>query len=192
MATVTNVYEFRGMNPDDMKKSYKRLALKLHPDVSGYDSTSDMKVLNGEFAHWYAIAARDFVYNEKVANKPGSKDYYDKTYQNGTYVNDLASAINELLNHAIYTTGAYDVEIVGVFIWIFNVGASERNMHSELKGMGFQFKYKWDEEMGKKVAAWFYTPNYRPIATNTTRQDMERRYGAQKIYGSKGLPGSAD
>lgn len=190
-AQVTNIHGFKGMNPDDMKKSFKRLALKLHPDVSGYDSTSDMKVLNGEFAYWYAISARDYVYTQKVNEKPESKEYYYNQYHGATYVSDLSSAIEALLNSGIYTGATYDVEIVGVFIWIFGIGKEDKMAHSELRGMGFQFKMKRDEDRGETIPAWFYTPNYRRINTNTTRQYMENKYGAQKIYGHKGI-GSGD
>lgn len=188
-ATITNVYEFKGMNANDMKLAYKRLVKKLHPDISGYDSTDDMKILNGEFAYWYAIAARDFVYNAKVADKPESRDWYYSQYHSATYVHDLASAINALLNNKIYTNDLYDVEIVGVFVWIFGVGKEDKMAHSELRGMGFQFKMKWDEARKESIPAWFYTPNYRRINTNTTRQYMERKYGAQKVYGNNGITG---
>lgn len=192
MAQVTNVNGFKDMNPDDMKKSYKRLALKLHPDVSGYDSTNDMKVLNGEFAYWYAIAARDYVYTQKVNEKPESKDYYHKQYNNDAYIHDLSSAIESLLNSGIYTNDIYDVEIVGVFVWIFGIGKEDRMAHGELRAMGFQFKMKYDADRNESIPAWFYTPNYRRISTNTSRQYMETKYGATKVYSrAKGL-GSGD
>ena len=191
-ARVTNEYSFQGMHADDMKKAYKRLALSLHPDVNkAPDATERMKVLNGEFAYWYARAARDYVYERKVADKPESKDYYYRTYHASNFVSSLSEAIEKLLASGIYTSDVYDVELIGTFIWIFGVGKEDRMEHETLRNLGFRFKIKMDEERGS-VPAWFYTPNYRAVRSNTSRQNNERTYGSQKIYGSNGLPSSTD
>lgn len=186
--STTNVYQFQGMNADDMKAAYKRLVKKLHPDVNKSDTaTRDMQILNGEFSYWYAISARDFVYNAKVAENPDKEAKYKKNYYSANYVTDLASAINALLNSRIYTCAAYDVEVIGVFVWIFGVGKMDKDIHAELKSIGFTGKMKWDANLKKSVYAWFYTPNYVPFSTNTSRQYMEGKYGAQKVYGNNGL-----
>lgn len=194
MATVTNIHGFKGMNSDDMKKSYKRLARAMHPDVNpnNPNATRDMQILNAEFSHWYAISARDEVFSAKVKDKPESESYYRAQYHSATYASDLADAINKLLNSRIYTCSAYDVEIIGVFIWVFNVGKDERDIHNELRAIGFNFKMKRDEDSGTTIPAWWYTAAPRRINTQTSKQYMERKYGTQKIYGRNGLPGSAD
>lgn len=191
-ATITNVYEFKGMNADDMKKAYRRLVKTLHPDVNKSDTaTRDMQILTVEFSYWQAVAQRDFVYNTKVNEKPDSKDWYYKTYYSATFVNDLASAINFLIDNGIFTSDVLDVEIVGIFLWVYNIGKEDKSLHKIMSGANFHFKMKKDEVSGEYVGAWFYTPNYKRIHTNTTKQQNERKYGFSKVYGNRGL-GSGD
>lgn len=174
-ATITNVYEFRGMNADDMKLSYKRLVRKLHPDVSGYDSTRDMQILNAEFAWWYAHAATSEVKDKKTADRPQSRDYYHETYTD-SFAEALGNAVEWLLNHSIYTRDDLTAEICGVFIWIS--GDALRNepvTRQTLKDSGF--RYSSDKR------AWFYTPTSTAgmKATGKSLDAIRNSYGSVRI-----------
>jgi hypothetical protein len=183
---VTNIHEFKGMNADDMKVAYKRLVKKLHPDVNKSDTaTRDMQILNAEFAYWYAISARDFVYASKVAEKPDSKSYYDKTYQNDQYIHDLSEAIAWLLNNGIFTRADLVVELVGTFIWITGIEKENKVDQALVKSRDFHFKMKWDETLQERIAAWYYTPNWRPVNSDAGMNAMRNKYGSQKVYSDK-------
>ena len=177
MAQVTNSFNFHGMNADDMHKSYKRLVKKYHPDVAGYDSTEDMKRLNGEFAYQYALASRDSVYNFKVENNPSKKGYYDSVYQSATYVETLARKIEWLITHRIYTLGNLRVELAGVFIWISGERIrDDKELREEIKAAGFA----WQGD--KKAWYWTCNPKLR-VRTDTTLSDVRYKYSARNIYG---------
>lgn len=182
MAQVTNRFGFAGMSADAMKKAYRKLALEWHPDVSAHaDATDVCKVLNAEFAYYYASAARDEVYTSKVDEKPASQTYYYNRYYSADYIDSLSSAIEWLLNNSIYTRHDLTVELCGVFIWISGDALrTDKEARLAISDQGFSYQAQ------KK--AWYYTPGGKlRVRTNTSMDYVRNRYGSQKIYGHRGL-----
>lgn len=180
--TVTNRFGFKGMAADAMKKAYRKLALEWHPDVSTHaDATEVCKVLNAEFAFYYATAARDEVYTSKVDEKPASQDYYYSRYYAADYIDSLSSAIEWLLNHSIYTRHDLTVELCGVFIWISGAALrDDKETRTDISSRGFKYQ--------SAKRAWYYTPGGTVgFRTPTTMDYVRNKYGSQKIYGHKSL-----
>jgi hypothetical protein len=181
MATVTNVYEFMGMNAEDMKGSYKRLVKKLHPDVSGYNSTEDMKILNSEFAWWYAHSATKETRETKTDNRPQSADYYRTTY-NDDFAKNLAGVVEWMISHSIFTREDLTAEICGVFIWVSGIALrDEPDTRATLKNSGF--RYSADKR------SWFFTPTSTAgmMATGKSLDAIRNTYGSMKINGYKSI-----
>lgn len=171
--STSNTFEFRGMNAEDMKKSYKRLVRINHPDLGGDLET--MKVLNNEFAFWYATAATNEVKDKKTNERPQSADYYTNTY-NAAFMANLSEAIEWLLNHEIYTRDDLTVELCGVFIWISGIALrDDATARAALKASNFRFS--------RDKAAWFFTATSTAgfMATGASLDKIRNTYGSQTI-----------
>ena len=107
---------------EELKKSYHRLCLKLHPDVGGSDE--EMKILNAEYEELF-----ERVKNIHV-NKVG--ETYEKETQETPQ--EFQTLIAELLK-----LDGIEIEIIGCFVWV----SGDTKPHKEqLKALGFRWHSK--------------------------------------------------
>ena len=121
---------------EELKKEYKRLAMKHHPDIGGNDS--DMKEINAEYDTLF----------ERLKNIHQSAD--GKTYTAKTETTETPNQFKEIINRLITLTDI-TIEICGSWLWITGNTYQHRNVLKHL-----QFKYS------KSKNAWYYhTEGYR-------------------------------
>lgn len=107
---------------EELKKSYHRLCLKLHPDVGGSDE--EMKILNAEYEELF----------ERVKNIHVNK--VGETYEKETQ--ETPEEFQWLIAELLKLDGI-EIEIIGCFIWI----TGDTKPHRErLKALGFRWHSK--------------------------------------------------
>lgn len=116
---------------EELKKTYHRLCLKLHPDVGGSDE--EMKILNAEYETLF----------ERVKNIHVNKD--GETYEKET--DETPQEFQWLISELLKLDGI-EIEIIGCFVWIFG----NTKPHKErLKAL----KFKWHS----KKKCWYKSPD---------------------------------
>lgn len=91
---------------EDLKAMYKKLAVKLHPDVSGYDSTKDFQDMGNE----YDMLFEQFKTKHINFN---TKETYEKDY--GEIKETYKNIINKYIK---YIKRGLTIEVIGRFIYI--------------------------------------------------------------------------
>ena len=143
---------------DDLKKQYRRLAIKHHPDVGGDEAT--MKAINAE---------HDRIFEELKKQHNASADEYHQT-------TETPEEFRTVIEFLMKLQGVV-AELCGSWVWV----SGDTKPHKEqLKAAGFhwsQNKKQWywhHEEAGRK---W--------RRGNTSMADIRRKYGSQVFNGSR-------
>lgn len=115
---------FEGIHTiEDLKKKYRKLAFKFHPDNMETGNIEIMQVLNNEY--------------EKLFNLlKNGKEKQNKTEENSM---DFINIINELMKYTDLT-----IEIIGTWIWLEK--DNTYNIKDIIKGLGFLWsssRKKW-------------------------------------------------
>lgn len=146
---------------EELKKMYKKLALKLHPDCGGNDE--EMKILNNEY---------DMLF-EKLK-------MYHKNKEGESYTKDTKETpeqFKDILNK-LFSLKMKDVsiEIVGSFIWLTG---NTKPYKQEIKDMNFRYS--------PKKYAWYKAPNdYKKRSyKNYDMETIRGMYGSQKVKEEK-------
>lgn len=118
---------------DELKKVYKHLAQKHHPDVGG--DTATMQAINAEYEERFeAIKRRQ--------NEQAAEDTTGKTHATTESAGDFITIIDHLLR-----MGGIEVELIGRWLWI----SGDTKPHKEaLKACGC----RWSSQ--KKRWSWHY------------------------------------
>lgn len=149
---------------EDIKSQYKKLALKLHPDMGG--TVEEMARLNVEF---------DFCkcHNYNIHTSKNGGVYTDETQETP---DDVTANFKDIIEQLIHMEGL-EIEICGSFLWI---GGNTKPNKDELKGMGF----RW----ASKKKRWFLAPQgwRKRGRRELSMGEIRGTYGSQKIdYQSK-------
>lgn len=116
---------------EDLKKEYKKLALKLHPDVNkDRDTTEEFKAMQNEYEKLFA----------QVKNQ-------HRNAQGEMYTKETEEAVNEytdIINKIIFYKDCV-IEIIGSWIWI---SGNTSNYKEQLK----ELKFRW----APNKKAWSY------------------------------------
>lgn len=115
---------------EDLKSYYKKLAIKLHPDISGYDSTKDFQDMANEYDYLFELYKTKHVsYKEQKA--------YEKDY------GEVAETYKNIINKYIkYIKNNITIEVIGCFIYI---GGEILNPKAKLS--------KKDKSLGETIRA---------------------------------------
>lgn len=111
---------------EELKKEYRKLAMKLHPDIVGGDG-EDFKAMQAEFEKlWERL---------KNVHQNAKGETYTKTSETTTETpKEFINIINTLIS-----LNGLEVEICGSWIWV----SGNTKEHKEvLKQLNFKFAYK--------------------------------------------------
>lgn len=146
---------------EELKKTYKKLALKLHPDCGGSDE--EMKILNNEY---------DILF-EKLKNHHKNKEGETYTKETEETPEQFKDILNKLFSLKMEKV---EIEIVGSFIWLTGNTKPYREEIKELK-----FRYS------PKKYAWYKAPNdYKKRShKNYDMETIRGMYGSQKVKDEK-------
>lgn len=142
---------------EELKKQYKKLACKHHPDITG-GSEKDMKEINAEYDILFASLKNVHV------NMKGETYTSEETTETPDEFKDV---INALVN-----LPGIKIEIIGNWIWITGNTYPHRQVLKELK---FRFSKS-------KTAWYFHTADYRKNNNKTFTMDQIRDlFGSETI-----------
>lgn len=142
---------------EELKKQYKQLALKHHPDLGG--NTADMQEINNEYDKLF----------ETLKNTHKTVD--GKTYTAQTETTETAAEFRDIINQLINLEGI-NIELCGSWLWI----TGNTKEHKEvLKSLHF----RWS----KSKCAWYYhTEDYKKSSKKSYSLDEIRDlYGSETI-----------
>lgn len=130
-----------------LKKDYKELAFKLHPDVSGL-SGEEMKILNAEYEAMCKKTPKKAAFDREKAKPEAERSYqrYEYYAYDPTYV-DLINKLIQLRMQNVTCT------ICGFFVYL--EGMETKNHKDKLKEIGFKWNstkrlYYWCPEWYRK------------------------------------------
>lgn len=142
---------------EDLKKQYKRLALKHHPDVGG--NTEDMKQINDEYERLF------------VRLKDTHKNAEGEFYTAWTETTETATEFMDIIEKLIHMDGI-EIEVCGSWLW---VTGNTKEHKDELKALTF----KWSSN---KQAWYFHRDGYRKRSKKSlTLDEIRGFYGSEKI-----------
>jgi len=138
-----------------LKAEYKRLVKIYHPDVSGFDSTEEMKQINAQYD---AMVKR-------IASNPAHEDFKRANTENVEMFKDLIAKLVRM--------AGIQIEICGTWVWVTGKTFS---LKEALKAAGF----RWS---ANKKAWYWYAPENAPknIRRGATMEYIRERYGSKII-----------
>ena len=143
---------------EELKKEYRKLAMKLHPDIVGGDG-EEFKVMQAEFEKlWERL---------KNVHQNAKGETYTKTSETTT---ETPQEFIHIINVLITLVGV-EVELCGKWIWV----SGNTKPHKEtLK----QLKFKW----AHKKQAWYYhaEPYKKKSHVDYTLDEIREIFGSQK------------
>lgn len=143
---------------EELKKEYKKLAIKHHPDVGGTDS--DMKEINAEY---------DILF-EKLKNIHTSAT--GETYESKEEVHETPEEFREIISKLITLSGI-QIEICGSWLWITGDTFPHKD---QLKAL----KFRWAK--AKSAWYWYNDEDYHKKSKKTFSLDEIRDlFGSEKV-----------
>jgi len=144
-------------NLNELKRKYKELAKKYHPDLHGTKTEKEMKEINAEFEYLF--------HQFKEAENKGKKEKEKETGNAKDFIEIILNTLN--------IKGVF-VEINGNWVW---VSGNTYPVKEDLKRLGF----RWS----KNKKEWYWFPNiqeqkYTPRYKGKSRQYRRNKYG-QKV-----------
>ncbi|MBQ2174400.1 MAG: molecular chaperone DnaJ [Alphaproteobacteria bacterium] len=142
---------------EDLKKEYKRLALKYHPDLGG--DTQTMQAINNEYEQMF----------KALKNKHKTAD--GRTYTAKEETTETASEFVEIINSLINIIGI-EIEVCGSWLWVTGNTYPHR---AALKKLGFGFSGS------KKAWYWHKEPYIKKGRKSYTMDEIRNLHGSQKV-----------
>lgn len=141
---------------DELKKAYKALAVKHHPDVGG--DTATMQRINAEYEARFEVL-------KKQQNTAAAEDASGKTHATQESAGDFIAIINALLK-----LDGLEIELCGRWLWI----GGETKKHKEaLKAAGC----RWSSS--KKLWNWHFAEDgSRWHKGSKTMDQIRNKYGS--------------
>ena len=143
---------------EDLKKQYRRLAMKFHPDMGG--STEIMQQINAEHDRLFEVL--------KEKHNASADEYHQTT--------ETPEEFRAIIEFLLKLDGVIG-ELCGSWIWC---SGNTKAHKEELKAAGFH----WSQN--KKQWYWHHEePGRKWRRGNTSMADIRRKYGSQIFNGSR-------
>ena len=140
---------------EELKKEYKRLALKHHPDRGGAEK--DMREINSEYDLFFA----------SLKDKHTTVDGEHYTKETGEKANEFKYFIDKLIN-----LDGINIEICGSWLWLTGATFKHKDILKHLK-----FKFS-----NSKKAWYYHSEGYRKSTKKTyTLDEIRDLYGSETM-----------
>ena len=148
---------FKATNLDELKKEYKALVRKYHPDLTGGTTETEMAEINAEF---------DWLHDTLPAVNAKGESYQPRADARGVAAEYRAAILAALRCEGV------NVELCGSWIW----ATGETRQHKDkLKAAGF----RWSQN---KLAWYWHPAGYRKTSRHEwSLDDIRARFGSQKF-----------
>lgn len=149
---------FKNINcVEQLKKQYKALCKKYHPDLNENDTTSIMQEINAEYEQ---------LFNKyKNIHENAEGETYTAKESTTEQSTDFINIINSIINFNI------DIEIVGSWVWCFN----SYEYREQLKALGFKYAAK------KKAWCWHSGEYKKRHKKEMNMNDIRNMYGSEIV-----------
>jgi DnaJ-class molecular chaperone len=142
---------------DDVKRQYKELAMKYHPDNNpNHDTTKAMQKVNAEYTELF----------ERFKN-------VRKTAEGNTYNKETDETAGEFMDiiEAIIHMSNIKIEIIGSWLW---VSGDTKQFKAILKELGFNW--------ASRKQSWCYTHDqYKKRDSRYTMNDLRDKFGTTEV-----------
>ena len=143
---------------DELKREYRRLAMKYHPDRGG--DTETMKRINAEYDEMFAIL--------KAAHNKTADEYHQTT--------EAPEEFRNIIDYLMKLDGL-EIELCGSWLWI---GGNTKAHKDELKKAGC----RWSNN--KKLWYWHHAEEgHHWRKGGSTMGQIRSKYGSQVFKGSR-------
>jgi curved DNA-binding protein CbpA len=156
-------YLINAANLDDLKKLYKKMAMKLHPDMGG--STEEMQALNAEYEARFEVLKRS-------QNEQAAADTTGRTHATTEAPNDFINIISALLHME-----GLSVELTGRWLWITGRTLEHKE---DLKASGC----RWCSS--KKCWSWHHAEDGSKFYRGHRSMDAIRAKYGSEVFASHG------
>ena len=147
---------------EDLKKEYKKLALKFHPDINP-NGLETMKAINNAYDELFQIL---------------KNAYNNKTENTNRQTKETPERFRSIINILIKLEGL-KIEIIGSWIWI----GGETFIHKDIiKSLGFAWS--------KSKKLWYLSDNnnqFDGLKKGRNIKDIRNKYGSQTIQTEKAV-----
>lgn len=145
----------------DLRKEYRRLAIKYHPDNCGQENI--MKEINSEYDIMFKKMKHDFEHKDTYKDaSEKQKQAYD--WQKDTQIRNIIMQLAKFGDNI-------SVEIVGTWIWI----SGGYEFRKELKELGF----RWARE--KKLWYIHFDDYYKFSSRPASMSYIREKYGSVEV-----------
>ena len=147
---------------EDVKKLYRQLVMKYHPDLTGGTTENEMKEINGE----YEKAFERFKNVHAASNNDNAADSETSSYN----ADETPEMFKDIINGLIHCDGV-QIDIVGSWVWLTGNTFAHKDT---IKGLGF----KW---ANKKKAWYWHTDEYKCRRSNMSLDEIKIKYGCKSF-----------
>ena len=142
---------------EDLKKQYKDLVKKLHPDLSKKDTTKEFIAMKKEYEKLFKKV------KDKFVNQQG--EYYEQ--KNYEAPDEYTDVIDQLIK-----ISGINIEIIGTWIWVTGTTKDKKDDLAKL-----HFRWSHNKE------AWYYhTGGYKKKSgKNYSLDEIREMWGNEKI-----------
>lgn len=141
---------------EDVKKTYRALCFKYHPDLYKGDNGETMKEINAE----YEKAFEMFKHKHKADNKQAAAATAAETPE----------MFKDIIDGLVNCDGVV-IDIVGTWVWLTG---NTFEYKAQIKKLGF----KW---ANKKKAWYWHSGEYKARRSKMTLDEIKAKYGYQTL-----------
>lgn len=157
---------------EDVKKTYRRLALEYHPDLTGGTTEEEMKEINSEYEK--AFERFKNVHSNDNSNKANQSSNDTTSDYNAAETPEM---FRDIINGLIHCDGV-QIDIVGSWVWLTGNTFAYKDT---IKGLGF----KWASK--KKAWYWHSGEFTKRRHSKMSLDDIKNKYGCQSFKGKANL-----